>query len=166
MESQNNKIKSFILFCVALLFAYYFLLLTGCSTPKRINYHNKQAARHTEKAIKLGYQPKADTVFKEIPIITPLVRIDTIIKEIKGDTIKIEKERLKLKYVRFMDSVFIEAECLADTIIKRVPYSVQEKIYIEKSFYDLVGLNTWWKIALFWLVVVLIGILLLWRLIK
>lgn len=166
MEKRIN-IKKTIGFVTFLFFtAYALFLLSSCSIENRINRHNKQAGRHSGKAISLGYKPQADTLFKEIPIITKQARVDTVLRVKAGDTVVIEKERLQIKYVRFADSVFIEAECQADTVVKRVPYSVQEKIYVKQSFFDYLGLNAWWKQALFWLALVLIGVLFLWRLIK
>ena len=142
------------------------ILFIGCSVPKRINYHNKQSARHYKKAVELGYKAQADTVFIFDSVFIEETRIDTTFIEKQGDTIRIEKDRLKIKYVRVADSVFIEGICEADTVIKEIPITVQEKIYIEKTFFDYIGLDTWWKQVLFWIGLILIVVIILWRLIK
>ena len=140
--------------------------MNGCAIDKQINYHNKQSARHYEKAIKKGYKPKADTVYILDTLLIKETRIDTTFIEKEGDTILIEKERLKVKYVRFADSVFIEAECEAETIIKKIPFTVQEKIYIKTTIYDNIGLDTRWKIITFWIVLVIALILFIWVKVK
>lgn len=163
----NNKIKSAIIFLIAVIFAIYFMMLAGCSTEKQINYHNKQAARHVQKAINKGYKVRADTVYILDTLLLTETRTDSIFISNPYDTIIIEKERLKVKYMRLGgDSVFIEGTCEADTVIKRIPYTVQERVYIEKTFFDYIGIDTIWKQIIFWVLIALIIAIFLWRLIK
>ena len=164
---MSRRLKSFLIVFFTIFAVWLFMLfMSGCSVPKRINYHNKQSARHYDKAIRLGYKPSADTVYIQDTVLLTETRLDTTFIEKQGDTILIEKDRLKIKYIRIADSVFIEGTCEADTIIKRIPYTVQEKIYIDKTFFDYIGLDTWWKQSLFWIGLILLVAIILWRLIK
>ena len=43
------------------------------------------------------------------------VRVDTAIK-INTDTVRIIKDRLKLKYVQINDTLYLEGECIGDTV--------------------------------------------------
>ena len=159
---MNPKIK-----CVLVMIASWILIwllvvfIASCSVEKQINNHLKQSERQYKKAIRKGYTPKIDTVYIKDSVFIERVRVDSIFRDVVGDTIIINKDRLKLKYVRSVDSVFIEAECLADTIIKEIPISVQEKIFIKTTLYENVGLDTRWKKLTFWVVLVISGLLIL-----
>lgn len=146
-----------------LIFAVIAALVFGCSIEKQINHHNKQAARHAAKAIKKGYEPQADTVYILDTVFVAETRHDTTFVDIIGDTIIIEQERLRIKYVRFADSVYIEGVCIADTIIKEIPITVQETVYINRSFFDYIGVNTRLKRALFWVLLAVIGVLFVYK---
>lgn len=81
----------------------------------------------------MGLQWHVDTVYKEVPFYVDSVRVDSVFVAQVGDTVIIEKEKLKLKYVRLPgDSVYIEAECEADTVYQKVPVTVT-KIISAKS---------------------------------
>lgn len=137
--------------------------LLGCS----VNQHLKRSRHHYSKAIQKGYNPTLDTVFVRDTVIVSQIQHDTTFIDI-GDTVFIEKDRLRIKYYRDIvtDSIFIEGICEADTIIKEIPIIVQETIYIDRSFFDLIGANKWWKQLLFWVLVLILGCLFVWRLIK
>lgn len=164
---MSPKIKPVIILIVSWILVWFLVFfLSSCSVEKQINRHLKQSARQYKKAISKGYEPRADTIYIKDTVITTEVRHDTTIINKVGDTVIIEKERLKLKYIQLKDSIFIEAECLADTIYRDIPVSVQETIFPEKKFLDYLGINTWWKKALLGLFLLLIAVLFLWRLIK
>lgn len=137
--------------------------LLGCS----VNHHLKQSKRHYNKAIRKGYIPSIDTVFVPYEVIVSQIQHDTTFID-RGDTVIIEKDRIRIKYYRDIvtDSIFIEGICEADTIIKEIPITIQETIYIEQTFFDLIGVNKWWEQVLFWLLVIVLGGLFIWRLIK
>lgn len=145
---------------------YIFVLactLLGCS----VNHHLKQSKRHYSKALRKGYNPSIDTVFVYDTLVVTQIQHDTTFID-RGDTVIIEKDRLRIKYYRDIvtDSIFIEGICEADTIIKEIPITIQETIYIEQTFFDLIGVNKWWEQVLFWLLVIILGGLFVWRLIK
>lgn len=109
---------------------YFLIILILCScASNKANRKLKRAERLTKQAIELGAKVTADTVYKEIPVFIPQVRVDSIFTSKVGDTVYLEKERLKLKFVRLPgDSVFIEGKCEADTVRIEVPISVTKEI--------------------------------------
>ena len=119
-----------------------FLLLSGCNT----NYYLKRAEINTRKAIERGAKVKVDTIYQEHTVFVPQVRVDSIFTSKVGDTVRIYKDRLKLKYVRIPgDSVFIEGKCEADTVKISVPYTVTEKV---KSGIGVINVVQWALLAL------------------
>lgn len=118
--------KSWIFLCVC-------LVCSSCGA----NYHLRKAERHLKKAELLGSSWRIDTVYKDVPFYVDSVRVDSIFIAKVGDTVVIEKERLKLRYIRLAgDSVFIEAECEADTVYQKVPIIVSKTIEAKVN---------WWK---------------------
>ncbi len=69
------------------------ILLSGCS---RSAFHLRQAKKHILKAELLGAKWEVDTVFKEIAVPVPSVRHDTVFNSLPGDTVVIQKDRLKV----------------------------------------------------------------------
>lgn len=118
-------------------------LLLGCSTTKRANKHLRKAKKHILMAESLGATWQTDTVYKNIEVIVPKVKTDTIFRNRDvGDTVTITKDRLQIKYVKLAgDSVFIEGECKSDTIYKEVPITVTRTIHTpEKWKFSTFGL--------------------------
>jgi hypothetical protein len=112
-----------ILSCI--LLAIFF---TGCASNKA-NRKLKRANRLIAQAEQLGAVWQTDTVFKEIPVFIPQVRTDSIFVTTEGDTVYIEKDRLKIKFVDLPgDSVFIEGKCDSLTKIVEVPITVTKEI--------------------------------------
>ena len=67
---------------------------------------------------------------------------DCILVSQPGDTVTLVKDRLTVKYVRLRgDTVFIEAECAADTVIKKVPVTVVKTITAKG------GIKWWWLLV-------------------
>lgn len=107
-------------------------LLSGCS-----------ASYHLKKAIQKGGKVLSDTVYVDREIITPEVRTDTIFHSVAGDTVRIERERLKIKYVRLPgDSVYVEGKCESDTIFVKTPVYVKTEIKAPPNKWK------WWHIVL------------------
>lgn len=88
------------------------------------------ASWHLNQAIKKGAQVKTDTVRVETETIIPKVEKDTVFIEPEiGDTVVIEKEKLKIKYVRLPgDTIYITGECEADTVISVVEIPCDQTI--------------------------------------
>lgn len=101
------------------------VLLTACGPTAKL----RRAERLIAKAELQGAKWKVDTVWNTVEIPVPEVRTDTIFKSAIGDTVRIEKERLKIKYVKLPgDSVFIEGKCEADTVYKKTYYRITKTI--------------------------------------
>jgi UDP-3-O-[3-hydroxymyristoyl] glucosamine N-acyltransferase len=119
--------KSYIPYILAVV-----LIISGCSA----NHHLRRAKYHEKLAIAKGAVIKHDTVFIEKAVIVPEVTTDTIFKSLAGDTVRIEKDRLKIKYVRLPgDSVFIEGKCESDTVTITVPITITKEISAPKGFW-------------------------------
>lgn len=109
------------------------LILCSCGAAGKL----KRAERLIKEAEAKGAVWHVDTVYKEVPLYVESVRVDSVFVAQVGDTVVIEKERLKLKYVRLAgDSVYIEAECEADTVYQKVPVVVNKTIEAKVN---------WWK---------------------
>jgi len=107
----------------------FLILLSGCSLTNQANRKLKRAERLTEQAIALGAEIKADTVYRWRTVIIDSTRVDSIFTSLPGDTIYLERERLRVKYVRLKgDSVFIQGDCLPDTLKIEVPVIVNKEI--------------------------------------
>lgn len=133
------------------------LLLTSCGA----NYHLKKSKYHELKAISKGAKIQVDTVFKEIPVFIDSVRVDSIFSSKVGDTVYLEKERLRVKYIRLPgDSVFIQGECQADTVKITVPIEVKREIQTGAGFWDI------FKIVLFAVVLTALLVTFYWKVAK
>jgi len=117
-------------------FLLFLFLLSACGPV----WHLKRSERHKLKALQLGAVIKTDTVFTEKTIITKEVKKDTVFKDVAGDTVYINKDNIKIKYVRIPgDSVFIAVKAEQDTIRIEVPVTVTEVVHAEKPW-----MNRWW----------------------
>jgi hypothetical protein len=107
---------------------FLLIVLSSCASNKA-NRKIKRANRLIAQAEQLGAKVQADTIFKTIPVFIESVKYDSIFTSRQGDTIFIEKERLKIKYVSLPgDSVYIEGKCDSLTKIVEVPISVTKEI--------------------------------------
>lgn len=119
----------------AFLFLIICLVVSSCG-PK---WHLKQSARHERIAIQKGAVIQSDTVWLDRPVYVKEIVQDTVLLTTEGDTIYIERDRLKIKFVDLPgDSVFIEGKCEADTIFQKVPVTIEKVIYAPEK-----GLKTW-----------------------
>lgn len=105
------------------------VLLAGCSPSFKADKHLRKAKKHILKAESFGATWSTDTIYKEIAVIRPEVRHDTVIRVLNGDTVVLEKDRLKIKILRLPgDSIFVQGECKADTVKIEVPVVVNKEI--------------------------------------
>ena len=82
-----------------LLLGYMLPLLTGC------------------KAIRNALTPLKTEVTLTDTIYVPEVRVDTVAVTLPVDTLVIETERVSAKVIRSFDTIAVEVECKADTVI-------------------------------------------------
>jgi hypothetical protein len=101
---------------------YGLLLITGVTSCG--------PSYHLRRAVNKGAVTTSDTVYQEYKVRVERVYKDTIIREVSlGDTVVIEKERLRVKYVNLPgDSIYIQGECLPDTIVIKHPTIVNNTI--------------------------------------
>lgn len=123
-QEKSNLLNHVITICLL-------LFISSCS-----------ASWHLKQAIKKGAEISSDTITKPIMVFIPQVIKDTVFESRPGDTVRIEKERLRIKYVELPgDSVYIFGESRADTIIREVPVTVTQIVTAPKD-------NKWKWIAI------------------
>jgi hypothetical protein len=112
---------------IALVAVLIALMLNSCGC----NYHIKKVQK------KCNYKVTTDTIYYRDTIVSKEVRLDTIRYAPLHDTIYIQKDRLKIKYVSLPgDSVFIQGICEADTIYKDRIVTINKTEYKES--------RPWW----------------------
>lgn len=125
------------------------LFLLSCGPAAKL----RRAEKLIAKAEQNGATWRVDTVYTDVPVIINQVKKDTIFQSLPGDTVVIEKERLKVKYVKLPgDSVFIQGECKADTVYQEVATVVTKTI-------DAKGGINWYWLVVVALAGLLIGLL-------
>lgn len=110
----------------------FLILLQSCSC----NYYLRKAGS------KCGGRVVTDTLVVRDTVRVSSVVKDTVFSSGVGDTVYIEKDRLKIKYVRLGgDSVYVWGKCdtLKIPVEVRVPY---EKVVMKT------GNNWWWLVVL------------------
>lgn len=124
---MTRREKSLFYFLAFILLLVFLVSLSGCS-DKATRYARK-SEEFRKKAIAAGAIIKPDTFYKPVAFFIPQVKTDTIFESHPGDTVRIEKERLRIKYVNLPgDSVYIYGESKADTVIKEMPVTVTNTI--------------------------------------
>ena len=84
----------------AFLLAFYMLpLLTGC------------------KALRNALTPLKTQVTLHDTIVVEAVRVDTVLVTLPVDTLVIETERVSARVIRSYDTISVDVECKADTVI-------------------------------------------------
>jgi hypothetical protein len=125
------------------------LILSSCG----VNHHLRKSQKHLKKAIEKGAKISADTTWKTVPIITPEIKFETVLKPInvKDTLIVRDKESGGVTKVfihktdTLIRSVFIQTTCPSDTIYKEVPVSVHNEIKTPRGFWYYAK---WFAIAL------------------
>ena len=103
------------------------LLLTSCSAQ----WHLKKAVLKDPTILEKDTLVVTDTV-----VVPPVVTTDTVITK-QQDTIVVEKERLKVKVIRNVDTLIIDAKCDSDTIVKQIEVPFEKFVYVEqKTFFQ------------------------------
>jgi len=101
--------------------------LMSCSAQ----WHLKRAVKKDPTILEKDTLVVMDTV-----VVPPVVTTDTVITK-QQDTIVVEKERLKVKVIRNVDTLIIDAKCDSDTIVKQIEVPFEKFIYVEqKTFFQ------------------------------
>ena len=123
-------------------------LLSSCSAQ----WHLRRAVKKDPSIIQESTVSVKDTV-----VVPPVVITDTVTTK-EHDTIIVEKDRLKVKIVKRLDTLIIEGQCASDTIVRTIEVPVPSivmkdsdkwynKVY-KFSFYLLVLLVILWYLRL------------------
>ena len=123
-----------------LLIALICLSLSSCSIESRTKRKIRRAERKIEKlTIKYPQLLKHDTIHEKIEIITPAVKLDTIHRVVHGDTVYLDKDKLRIKYIIQNDTILLSAECKSDTIYKEISIPFQQIVVQKRSILDRIG---------------------------
>ena len=122
-------------------------LLSSCSAQ----WHLKKAIKKDPSIIQESTVSVKDTV-----VVPPVVITDTVTTK-EHDTIIVEKDRLKVRIVKRLDTLIIEGQCASDTIVRTIEVPVPSIIMKDS--------DRWYnKVYKFSFYVLLILLLLLWYL--
>ena len=97
--------------------------LMSCSAQ----WHLKRAVKKDPMILEKDTLVVTDTV-----VVPPVVTTDTVITK-QQDTIVVEKERLKVKVIRNVDTLIIDAKCDSDTIVKQIEVPFEKVVYVEQK---------------------------------
>lgn len=123
------------------------IVILSCSSASKL----RRAEKLIKKAEELGAVWHVDSVSKEILVPVPQVSTDTVLKVKVGDTVIVEKDRLKVVIKRLAgDTVRIEAACKADTVRTRVTTTITKTI-------EAKGKIRWYHLGLAFLVGAIVG---------
>lgn len=132
---MNSRLLSILSSSLAVFFA---VMMVSCGPASKL----RRAEKLINKAEALGAKWHVDTMMVEVPIVVPSVRVDSIVVVKSGDTVTLEKERLKVVIKRLRgDTVFVQGECIADTVIKKVPVTIVKTIKAKG------GIKWWWLLV-------------------
>jgi hypothetical protein len=118
---------------------YLLLAFILCSCGP--SFYLKKAERAIKKAEQLGAKVSRDTVWNTMEIPVPEVRIDTLVQNVDfRDTIFVSNDRIvtKVKVNTVLKSVFVESDCLPDTVTVKVPVIVKQVIKAGATTWDLI----------------------------
>lgn len=98
------------------------LLLTSCSAT----WHLKIAVKKDPTILEKDTLVVQDTV-----VVPPVVITDTVTTR-QHDTIVVQKDRLRVKIVKRLDTLIIEGQCDSDTIIRTIEVPYEKITYVER----------------------------------
>lgn len=130
------------------------LLLSSCSA----GWHLQQAKKHLAKAELKGASVKSDTVFKEILLKSPSVKVEFIPKPlIVNDTMYFEREHVVTKVLvknipGKTNTVYVKTDCPETRIESRVPVVVNKTITAKKGI-------SWHSVTLYIILAFIAGVI-------
>lgn len=118
LKTRNRRISFALAVVIGLILLA--VMLSGCS-----------ARYHLRQAVKKGATVKADTVYKEVRVTVPEIRVDTLVKNVVfNDTIVVKKDSVitKIKVNVKENTVYVQTECPERTVVVRHPVIITKKI--------------------------------------
>lgn len=123
------------------------IVLCSCSSASKL----RRAEKLIKQAEEMGATWHVDTVTVKIPYAVPEIHVKEVHHALPGDTVRLIKDRLQIKYVRLKgDSVFIEGKCKSDTVMVEVPVTIVKTIKAKQGF-------SLWQLIVLALVMLLAG---------
>ena len=160
---QKSKRKDGIFYVLLTVF-----LFNSCSIEQRLENKFRRAERKIEKlTIKYPKLLNKDTLRDTFNIISDRIEYDTSFVDIPGDTTYLYKDKLRIKYVRVGDTVYIQGECRSDTIIHTVEIPFEKVVVREEGILDQMKRHL--RRYLFWIILILSLVVLIkigWKFIK
>jgi len=128
----------------------------------------RKAERKIEKlTIRYPELLKKDTINDTIQVTTEAIEVDTAFEAKDGDTVTIFKDRLRIKYYRQNDTVYLSGTCAADTIYKTVSVPYQQVVVRKETILEQIQKQSK---RIIWLLVILaiiyVAIRIIWKFIK
>ena len=99
------------------------ILLSSCSAQ----WHLKKAVAKDPMILQRDTMVVVDTIVTQ-----PVAITDTVILQ-QHDTIRLIKDRLKVKIVKVNDTITIDAVCDSDTIVQTIEVPYEKIVYYEKE---------------------------------
>jgi len=160
---QKSKRKDSIFFILLTV-----ILFSSCSFEQRAENKFRRAERKIEKlTIKYPKLLNKDTLHDTFNIVSERVEYNTSFIDIPGDTTYLYKDKLRIKYVRVGDTVYIQGECKSDTIIHTVEIPFEKIVVREEGILDQMRRHL--RRYLFWIILILSLVVLIkigWKFIK
>ena len=98
-------------------------LLTSCSAQ----WHLATAVKKDPTILEKDTLVVQDTV-----VVPPVVITDTVTTK-QHDTIVVQKDRLRVRIVKRLDTLIIEGECASDTIVRTIEVPYEKVIYVQQK---------------------------------
>lgn len=99
------------------------ILLSSCSAQ----WHLRKAVAKDPMILQRDTMVVVDTIVTQ-----PVAITDTVILQ-RHDTIRLIKDRLKVKIVKVNDTITIDAVCDSDTIVQTIEVPYEKIVYYEKE---------------------------------
>ena len=127
-----------------ILLTFTFLLLASCSPQKRLH---RLVKKHPELT-------QLDTIKIQDTVIVPGTNVDTVFRSsLLHDTVTITKENLQIKLIEINDTIYLNADVKADTIIIEREIPIERIIHVEPE--------KWW-VKWWWVFLLVVLVILFW----
>ena len=139
MRTEERQIISWWITCF--IIAILLFLLSSCGPASKL----RRAKRLIAQAEASGLEWKSDTVFREVKVVVPETKFDTVVQIVNWtDTVTVTKDRVTTRVVvtPSTKTVYIESKCDSVIVEKRVPYTVTREIKVGDSWWKNFGQTT------------------------
>lgn len=134
-------------------------MLSSCGTQHKIAMKAKKIQRLEREINALG-GTVSDTVYREVTITVPEIKLDTIVNVVNWhDTITVVKDRITTRVVvtPSTKTVYIESKCDSVIIVKKIPVVVNRNIEVGDT-----GWRDFWQYAAAGVIGLVFGFVICW----